>query len=172
MNTPHVSTLIASACLLAACAGTPPAPRAVATIEPTRGNAAAGSVGFEARGDRTLVSVKLSGLKPNSEHGFHIHEKGDCSSGDGLSAGGHFNPLGHVHGPQEAEHHAGDLPALKADAEGRVQTSFAVQGLTIGQGATDIVGHGLIVHAAPDDYRTQPTGNSGARIGCAAIRPA
>jgi Cu-Zn family superoxide dismutase len=165
--------LVGLACLLAACAGpAPQGPRATATIEPTRGNAAAGTVSFESRGDRVLVSVALSGLKPNAEHGFHIHEKGDCSSGDGMSTGGHFNPTGHVHGPQDAEHHAGDLPALKADAAGRVQTSFYVQSMSIGQGATDIVGHGLIVHIAPDDYKTQPTGNSGARIGCAVIKPA
>jgi Cu-Zn family superoxide dismutase len=61
---------------------------------------------------------------------------------------------------------------LKADAEGRVQTSFSLQGLSIGQGPTDILGHGLIVHIAPDDYKTQPTGNSGARIGCGVIRSA
>jgi len=165
-------SLIATACLLAACAAAPQGPRAIASIEPTRGNAAAGSVSFEARGDALLVNVKLSGLKPNTEHGFHIHEKGDCSSGDGMSTGGHFNPTGHVHGPQGAEHHAGDLPALKADADGRVQASFTVQALGIGQGPTDILGHGLIVHIAPDDYVTQPTGNSGARIGCAVIKPA
>jgi superoxide dismutase, Cu-Zn family len=165
--------LIGAACVLAGCAvAGSQGPRASATIEPTRGQAAAGTVTFESRGDQVRVDVKLSGLKPNTEHGFHIHEKGDCSSGDGMSAGGHFNPLGHVHGPQGAEHHAGDLPALKADAEGRVQTSFSVQGLSIGQGPTDILGHGLIVHIAPDDYKTQPTGNSGARIGCAVIRPA
>jgi len=172
-------SLIGIACMLAACAGggsqamrAAPGASAVAAVQPTHGNTAMGTVTFEARGDRVLVNVTLSGLKPNAEHGFHIHEKGDCSSGDGMSAGGHFNPTGHVHGPQEAEHHAGDLPALKADADGRVQTSFSVQTLTIGQGATDILGHGLIVHVAPDDYKTQPTGNSGARIGCAVIRPA
>jgi Cu-Zn family superoxide dismutase len=171
--------LIGVACLLAACASpieqasrAGPGPRASATIEPTRGNAAAGTVNFEARGERTWVDVKLTGLKPNAEHGFHIHEKGDCSSGDGMSAGGHFNPTGHVHGPQDGEHHAGDLPALKADAEGRAQTGFYVQSLSIGQGPTDILGRALIVHVAPDDYKTQPTGNSGARIGCAVIRPA
>jgi Cu-Zn family superoxide dismutase len=102
-----------------------------------------------------FMHARLSGLTPGQEHGFHIHEKGDCSSGDGLSAGGHFNPAGKPHGPQDAEHHAGDLPALKADANGKADLR--------------IVGRGLIVHAQPDDYRTQPTGNSGARVACAVI---
>jgi len=173
MNFRSTLSVIGAVLLLAACAAPiPQGPRASALVEPTRGNTAAGVVSFESRGDGVLVSVKLAGLKPNAEHGFHIHEKGDCSSGDGTSAGGHFNPTGHVHGPQGAEHHAGDLPALKSDADGRVQTSFTVQGLRIGQGPTDVLGHGLIVHIAPDDYATQPTGNSGARIGCAVIKPA
>ena len=86
------------------------------------------------------------------------------------SAGGHFNPTGKPHGPQDADHHAGDLPALKADASGVAELKVELHGLAIGQGATDIVGRGLIVHAQADDYKTQPTGNSGARIACAVIQ--
>jgi Cu-Zn family superoxide dismutase len=145
-------------------------PKAVATLEPTRGNTAAGTVSFQQQGDKVLVHAKLSGLKPNQEHGFHAHEKGDCSSGDGMSTGGHFNPSGKPHGPQEGEHHAGDFPAIKADASGNADTSFTLSGATVGSGSTDLIGHGLILHASPDDYKTQPTGNSGARIACGVIK--
>ncbi len=164
-------TAVAAAALISACASTAPSgPKAGATLEPTRGNAAAGTVTFEQQGERVLVTAKLSGLKPNQEHGFHAHEKGDCSSGDGMSTGGHFNPTGKPHGTQDAEHHAGDMPALKSDANGNAQASFELKGVTIGSGTADLVGRGLIVHAAPDDYTTQPTGNSGARIACGVIK--
>jgi superoxide dismutase, Cu-Zn family len=142
---------------------------AVAELQPTRGNSASGNVRFTQQADGVLVAARVSGLNPGQQHGFHIHEKGDCSSGDGASAGGHFNPGGQPHGPQDAAHHAGDLPALRADSTGSVNASFSVKGLTIGAGPNDIVGKGLIVHTAPDDYTTQPTGNAGARIACAVI---
>jgi Cu-Zn family superoxide dismutase len=142
---------------------------AAADLKPTTGNSASGKVSFVQQGDAVIVSVDVSGLKPGQEHGFHVHEKGDCSGGDGMATGGHFNPTGKPHGPADADHHVGDFPALKADASGVAKTSFRAPGLTIGSGVTDIVGKGLIVHAQPDDYKTQPTGNSGARIACAVI---
>jgi Cu-Zn family superoxide dismutase len=163
---------LAAMALLAGCAGAmvDSGPMAMAKLEPTRGNTTTGTVAFRQQGDVVMVDVKVEGLKPGQEHGFHIHEKGDCSSGDGASTGGHFNPAGKPHGPQDsAEHHAGDLPALKADAQGRAEATLRLTGITIGIGATDIVGKGLIVHAMPDDYKTQPTGNSGARIACGVI---
>ena len=165
-----LSTL-AAATVLAGCAGLMHGggPMATARLEATRGNAATGTVLFHQHGDRVMVHASVTGLKPGQEHGFHIHEKGDCSSGDGLSTGGHFNPAGKPHGSQDADHHAGDLPALKADADGRAEVRYYVTGITVGSGATDIVGKGLIVHAMPDDYRTQPTGNAGGRIACGVI---
>ncbi len=144
-------------------------PSAVANLQPTRGNTAAGTVRFVQQGESVVVTARVSGLKPNQEHGFHIHEKGDCSSGDGMSTGGHFNPGGKRHGPMHAEHHAGDFPALKANANGVAEATFTAPGLGIGSGEADIVGKGLIVHADPDDYTTQPTGNAGARLACAVI---
>ena len=164
-------TALAAAAFISACASTAPSgPKATATLEPTRGNTAAGTVSFQQQGDVVRVTANISGLKPNQEHGFHAHEKGDCSSGDGMSTGGHFNPTGKPHGKPDAEHHAGDIPALKADANGNAQASFTLSGVTVGTGTTDLVGRGLIVHAAPDDYTTQPTGNSGARIACGVIQ--
>ena len=146
-------------------------PVATAELKPTAGNQTAGSVRFEQRGSKVLVTANVRGLKPNQEHGFHIHEVGDCSSGDGMSTKGHFNPLGKPHGnPSSAEHHAGDLPALKADKGGRAKLDVRVSGISVGPGPAGIVGRGLIIHADPDDYKTQPTGNAGARIACGVIK--
>lgn len=163
-------SLLAVAALAAGCAHRHDGPSARAQLEATRGNTTSGTVTFHQHRDAVMVHARVSGLKPNQEHGFHVHEKGDCSSGDGMSAGGHFNPLGKPHGHHDgADKHAGDLPSLKADAEGKVDVRFRVAGISVGSGATDIVGKGLIVHAQPDDWKTQPTGNAGARIACAVI---
>jgi Cu-Zn family superoxide dismutase len=145
-------------------------PSAVANLEPTAGNTAKGTVSFTQHGDKVRVSAQLTGLKPDAEHAFHVHEKGDCSSADGMSAGGHYNPAGKPHGPQAADHHAGDMPNLKADAYGNASGTFDISGVSIGSGDADIVGKGLIVHRDPDDYKSQPAGNAGPRIACATIR--
>jgi len=147
-----------------------PGPTAVARLEPTKGNTAAGNVMFTQRGETVHVSARLTGLKPGADHGFHVHDKGDCSSGDGMSTGGHFNPGAQPHGAHDAaEHHAGDLPSLKADASGAVNASFTTKSLSVGSGANDVIGHGLIVHRDPDDLKTQPTGNAGPRIACGVV---
>ncbi len=145
---------------------------ATATLDATKGNTAKGTVTFKQHGKHVMVHARISGLKPFGEHGFHVHEKGDCSSGDGMGTGGHFNPTAKPHGPQDGDHHAGDLPALKADASGSADVRFHLEGVTLGDGGpTDLSGKGLIVHVGPDDYKTQPTGNSGARIACGVIEP-
>ena len=88
-----------------------------------------------------------------------------------MSAGGHFNPATKSHGNVHAggDRHAGDLPNLKADSYGKASASFEVTGITVGSGAADIVGKGLIVHRDPDDYKSQPAGNAGPRLACAVI---
>ena len=144
-------------------------PGAVAQLKPTQGNTANGTVWFTQDGLRVDVRVQVSGLTPNQEHGFHVHEKGDCSAPDAMSAGGHFNPGGQPHGPQSGAHHGGDMPSLKADAAGNAQASFQITGVSLGTGIDGLIGRGVIVHAKPDDYTTQPTGNSGARIACGVI---
>lgn len=162
----------AALALVAGCAsmGISGGPSAVANLEPTAGNTAKGTVSFTQQGDRVRVSAQLSGLKPNSEHAFHVHEKGDCSAADGMSAGGHYNPGAKAHGPQDGDHHAGDMPNLTSDAYGNASASFELKGVSIGSGSADIVGKGLIVHRDPDDYKSQPAGNAGPRIACAIIR--
>lgn len=168
-------TMIAAAVLAAGCAqlGLSEGPKAVASLESTKGNTAKGSVTFTQQGDKVRVAANLTGLKPGAEHGFHVHEKGDCGSGDGMSAGGHFNPASKPHGHHgAAERHAGDMPNVKADDYGNASATFEVSGLSVGSGAADVVGKGLIVHRDPDDYKSQPAGNAGPRIACAVIRKA
>jgi Cu-Zn family superoxide dismutase len=139
-------------------------------LAPTKGHRVRGSVRFLEQGRDMLVMVDLHGLEPGSRHGMHLHEKGDCSGADGMAAGGHFNPGNDPHGPQGGRHHAGDLPMIVADANGVSQETFVVRGLTLSEGAHSIVGKALIVHADADDYTTQPTGNSGARIACGVVK--
>ena len=167
-----LSVVLALTAGLAGCASAPSSgPTAIAELVPTRGNVTAGKVTFVQRGNKVQVSGTISGLKPNQEHGFHIHEKGDCSSGDGMSAGGHFNPLGKQHAHHgSSERHAGDLPALRADASGTAVFDAEMDVITVADSPTSVVGRGMIVHVQPDDYRTQPTGNAGARSACAVIR--
>jgi len=145
--------------------------RATVQLKPTQGNKTVGEATFEDTGKGGVhVFLIVHGLKPNSEHGFHIHEAGDCSSGDGMSAKGHFNPFGKPHGHyQSAERHGGDMPSLKSDASGNAKASFEIDTVTVSPGPASIVGRGLIVHVQPDDYKTQPTGNAGARSACAVI---
>ena len=119
---------------------------------------------------KSSSSEKVSGLAPGG-HGFHVHENGDCSAADAMSAGGHFNPTGKPHGsPSVPDHHAGDMLMLVADASGNASLSTELDVITIGSGSTDIIGKSVIVHKDADDYKTQPTGNSGARVACGVIR--
>lgn len=158
---------------LAACGhqATQAPARAVAELKPTAGNLTSGTVVFETHGDQVMVTAKVRGLVPNQEHGFHVHEKGDCSAPDATSAGGHFNPTAKPHGHKSGsgEHHVGDMPNLRADANGVANASFHLDKMSIGRGPGDILGRGLIVHAKPDDYTSQPVGNAGARLACAVI---
>ena len=148
---------------------------ASADLAATQGNDVKGTVTFSVVDGKVHVKGQVSGLKPNSEHGFHIHEKGDCSAPDGASAGGHFNPGQQDHGSVASEpHHGGDMPNSKADAQGNAVVDAPVStNVNIGKGdGFDIIGRGLIVHADADDYKTQPTGNAGARLACAVIKAA
>jgi Cu-Zn family superoxide dismutase len=169
-----VAASIAGLALLAACQTMQDmwsgGAKATANLEPTKGNNVRGKVDFVQSGSKVKVTASLTGLRPNGEFGFHIHEAGDCSSGDGMSAKGHFNPYGKPHGQHgSAERHGGDLQSLKSDANGNASVSFDTDIVTVEAGPASIVGRGLIVHVQPDDYKTQPTGNAGARSACAVI---
>lgn len=147
---------------------------AKATLKPTQGKTVAGELNFMAMGGSVHVTGTLSGLTPG-EHGFHIHEKGDCTAPDGSSAGGHFNPDGVEHGQVSAPtHHAGDSNNITADAQGKVTIDQMLSSnVDIGKGDKyDIVGKGVIVHEKADDYKTQPTGDAGGRLACGVIEVA
>jgi Cu-Zn family superoxide dismutase len=119
---------------------------------------------------KTVVRVDINGLPANRKFGFHVHENGACT-GDFTSAGGHFNPGGKPHGAQDSgERHAGDLPNLESNGEGVVVTVFTTDALTVAPGPTSVVNRAVVIHQNPDDYKTQPAGNSGPRIACGVIR--
>ncbi len=144
-------------------------PTATATLMPTTGSTAQGTVRFvQLAGGAVEVSVDLTGVPPGV-HGFHVHDKGDCGD-NGNAAGGHFNPMGTGHGaPQGDPHHAGDFGNVTADASGTVRETFTTRSVTVEAGASSAVGHAVILHANPDDLTTQPTGNAGGRIACGVV---
>ena len=144
-------------------------PTASSSLAPTKGHQVSGTVSFVQRGDNVLVEARVTGLSPGL-HGFHIHEKGDCTAADASSAGGHFNPHKAPHGgPEAAQHHAGDLGNLTADSGGIAVYKAEVTRISLGTGEDSIIGRAVIVHANPDDLRTQPAGNAGARLACGLI---
>jgi len=145
-------------------------PQALASLQPRSGSQVSGSVRFSSVTGGVRAQIMLSGLIPNSEHGLHIHDVGDCSALDAASAGGHFNPSSTAHGRMSATvHHLGDLPSVVADHHGNVRVSVIVLGLSISPGPTSIIGRSVIVHRNPDDYVSQPSGNSGPRDACGVI---
>jgi Cu-Zn family superoxide dismutase len=142
--------------------------RAVAVLSPTASNTAAGTVQFSAGAGGVAVSATLKGLAPGA-HGFHVHEFGDCTAPDGSSAGGHFNPKGTPHGaPTESAHHAGDLGNVTAAADGTATLQWTDAAMKL-DGPDGVIGHAVIVHANPDDLKTQPTGNAGGRVACGVV---
>lgn len=153
--------------LLGACASS--RPMASATLSPTSGNTAAGTVKLQQLKDGSVqVTADLTGV-PAGVHGFHIHEKGDCGD-NGNAAGGHFNPTSMPHAaPDASSHHAGDWGNVTADDSGAVHTVFTTRSISLGMGATSAIGHAIILHGNPDDLTTQPSGNAGPRIACGVV---
>jgi Cu-Zn family superoxide dismutase len=145
---------------------------AQATLAPTEGNRAAGVLTVEVEAQGLRVRGELQGLASSAEHGFHIHEKGDCSAPDASSAGGHFNPSAKSHGkPDGGDHHAGDMFNVIADAQGTARVDALVAGVTLRDGsATDVAGKAIVLHEKADDYTSQPAGDSGKRIACGVIQ--
>ncbi|MBL9100207.1 MAG: superoxide dismutase family protein [Myxococcales bacterium] len=159
--------------LLAACAGEadPSTPDANASLAPLGGSGVQGSVEITEMADGELrVDADITGLTPGM-HGMHVHEWGDCSSADGMSAGGHFNPAMVDHGaPNSATHHPGDFGNIEADADGRAVFTLTLDAGTFSlSGAAGVLGRAIIVHEKPDDFG-QPTGNAGGRLACGVIQ--
>jgi len=191
MSTPQRATasvtLLLTACtVLAGCASTPsgstrtPMPASArsdaamtagANLAPASGSLVSGKIALMPMNGGVHFTGEVGGLAPNSVHGIHVHEKGDCSAVDASSAGGHFNPATQPHGKVgPGAHHAGDMDNITANADGVARVDMHLQGVTMGSGASnDVIGRALVVHAAPDDYRSQPAGNSGARVACGVV---
>jgi Cu-Zn family superoxide dismutase len=129
-----------------------------------------GNATFTQHHDTTHLQVMLQGLSPGP-HGIHVHEGAACGA-DGEAAGGHFNPMGKDHGMAASEDsHMGDLGNITADKFGKASLSIDDPYLIL-EGPNSIIGRTLVIHAGADDMRTQPSGNSGARIACGAITAA
>lgn len=141
------------------------------TLASSSGSSVAGNLTVVPSADGVVVTGTVTGLEPNSEHGFHIHEFGDCTAPDASSAGGHFNPTDEPHGRTGAgEHHAGDADNIVADADGVATVDADFPGVTLGDGGPeDVAAKAIVVHANPDDYVSQPAGDSGDRVACGVI---
>jgi len=144
------------------------ASKAIAVLHPTEGSSVSGIVMFEKAEKGVRVTARISGLAPG-KHGFHIHEYGDCSSVDGTSAGGHFNPAGMPHsGPLTEQRHVGDMGNIEADKDSNATLDY-VDALISLAGPHSVIGHGVIVHEKADDLKSQPTGDAGGRLACGVI---
>lgn len=147
----------------------PQVEQAVAVVHPTDGSEAEGVVIFTETDEGVLVEATISGLEPESLHGFHVHEYGDCRAGDAESAGGHYNPTDMPHaGPTDEERHMGDMGNLPSDEDGVATLEYVDEKIVL-SGINSVVGYAVIVHAEQDDLETQPTGDAGARLGCGVI---
>ncbi len=146
--------------------------KAICVIQPLGGSEVGGKVVFTQQRGGVEVNAELTGPKPG-EHGFHVHEFGDCSMADGTCAGAHFNPTGAPHGgPDDEKRHAGDLGNITADDKGNAKADIMAHGVSIDGEKDGIVGRSIIVHAKPDDEKTDPSGNSGDRIAGGTIEKA
>lgn len=141
-------------------------------MEPKSDSEVTGDVTFTEENGTVKMMAVLTGLTPG-EHAIHIHDKADCSSADGKSTGGHWNPTNTPHGKWGAEegYHKGDIGNFPADAEGNATVEFATSEWCIGcdDATKNIVGKGVIVHQGVDDFTSQPSGAAGARVSCTGI---
>jgi Cu-Zn family superoxide dismutase len=129
---------------------------------------AVGEATLEQKGAGVQITATLSGLPPGTR-AFHVHEVGKCEP-PFESAGGHFNPTNKQHGKNNPRGpHAGDLPNLQVDPDGRAKVVTTIPDASLGS-LLDADGSALVVHEGPDDERSDPAGNSGKRIACGVIR--
>lgn len=146
----------------------PDVKEAISVMNPTEGSKVRGVVSFTKDGKGVRITANIEGLSPGP-HGFHIHEFGNCTSPDANSAGGHFNPSDMPHAAPAAEkRHVGDLGNLEADKNGLARLEVTDNIISL-EGPKSIIGRSVIVHAQADDFKTQPTGASGARVACGVI---
>jgi superoxide dismutase, Cu-Zn family len=131
-----------------------------------------GSATLMAHGDGVHITGQVRNL-PAGVHAMHIHDTGSCEAPDFKSAGAHFNPTAKKHGDMNPEgHHAGDLPNITVETNGRAKLNQMVNGVTLGEGPNSLLkagGTALVIHAKEDDRKTDPAGNAGDRIACGVI---
>ena len=141
-------------------------------MEPKSDSKVEGEAFFQQSDGKVRMEAKFAGLTPGI-HAIHLHEKADCSSADGTSTGGHWNPTHERHGKWgDAEgYHKGDIGNFEADAEGNGSIVFETDQWCIGCGdeKKDILGKAVIVHEGADDFVSQPTGDAGGRVSCGGI---
>lgn len=181
---PRYITIAALALACAACArssaqvgssetrGAMPVAAVIADVHDASGRSL-GVLTFADAPTGIAVSGRLVGLAPG-EHAMHIHAVGRCDPPTFASAGGHWNPTGREHGPRNASGpHLGDLPNIIVNADSVAVIDATSPGGTLRStnALLDADGASIVVHAGPDDYRTDPAGNSGARIACGVITP-
>ncbi len=148
------------------------APAAKAEMKDASGKSV-GTVEFFQTKKGVRVQADLMGL-PQGEHGFHIHETGQCDAPDFESAGGHFNPSGAQHGSMEAgKHHAGDMPNIDVGSDGKVDVEVLNKMVTTDDKGKNSLfktdGTAVVIHSDADDYKSQPSGDAGARLACGVI---
>jgi len=148
----------------------PSAPlKAIAVLHPTAGSKVGGTVTFTEVADGVQVQAEITGLAPGN-HGFHVHEFGDCSAPDASSAGAHFNPTSKPHaGPDALERHVGDMGNVEADASGKAKLDYVDHQISLTNDQQSVIGRSVVVHAKADDLKSQPSGDSGARVACGVI---
>ena len=143
--------------------------KGISVLHPTAGNKVSGTVTFTPVADGVQVRAEITGLTPG-KHGFHVHEFGDCSAADASSAGAHFNPTNQPHaGPEVIARHEGDMGNVEADASGNAKLDYVDHQISLMNDEKSAIGRSVVIHAKPDDLKTQPSGDSGARIACGVI---
>lgn len=165
-----------AASLLAGCAGGGRASDVYTTTLRDASGRTVGTALLRPQTNGVQVAMTVNGLAPGT-HGVHLHQTGECRAPDFTTAGPHFNPSGKQHGKENPQGpHVGDLPNLVVDANGRGSLTGTATGATLLSGGAASLrkpgGTALVVHAAADDMRTDPSGNSGARVACAVIAAA
>lgn len=164
------SLLLLCCAMLMACS--PSEPSARSSLSGSSGSSVQGELHLTAVDGGVLIVGEMSGLPPDAELGFHVHEFGDCSAPDASSAGAHLNPGQSAHGgPATPVRHLGDLPNLASDLSGNAKVETTLTGATLRDGGpNDLVAKAFVVHERRDDHVSQPAGDAGARIACGVVR--
>jgi Cu-Zn family superoxide dismutase len=143
--------------------------KAVAVLHPSSGSKVTGTVTLSKQAEGVQIQAEITGLSPGN-HGFHIHEFGDCTATDASSAGAHFNPTHKPHaGPDTPERHVGDMGNVQADASGKATLKYVDHQISLTDDERSVIGRSVVVHEKADDLKSQPSGDSGARIACGVI---